>query len=209
MPEDAEQEQARFAALYEQMSDAELETIAADAPSLTNAARQVLQSELTKRGLEIELGSPEPEMVPEFSELVSIRAFRDLPEALLAKGKLDAAGVESYIMDQNMIRMNWFISTLLGGVKLCVKADDAERALDFLEEPIPDQIELENGETFTQPKCPRCNSLDISSAGAAAKSAYVAAWALAPIPLQRKTDKCLSCGYEWKTDHTVQESGRS
>ena len=53
---------------------------------------------------------------------VTLRQFRDLPEALLAKGSLESAGIQVYLVDDNMIRMDWFISNLLGGIKLNVRA---------------------------------------------------------------------------------------
>jgi hypothetical protein len=56
--------------------------------------------------------------VAEKSDLLTLRKFRDLPEALLAKGALESAGIESQLVDDNMIRMDWFISNLLGGIKL-------------------------------------------------------------------------------------------
>jgi hypothetical protein len=34
-------------------------------------------------------------------------------------------------VDDNMIRMDWFISNLLGGIKLKVRAEDAEAASDM------------------------------------------------------------------------------
>jgi hypothetical protein len=49
----------------------------------------------------------------------------------LAKGSLEAAGIQAYLVDDNMIRMDWFISNLLGGIKLQVRAEDAEAAVEI------------------------------------------------------------------------------
>lgn len=99
------------------MTDPELERIAADPSSLTDLARGILQAELRRRGLQpLEINSkPIPHPVVEFRDLVPVRKFRDLPEALLAKGSLDSAGIECHLADDNMVRMDWFISNLLGG----------------------------------------------------------------------------------------------
>jgi hypothetical protein len=46
-----------------------------------------------------------------------------------------------------MVRLDWFISNLLGGVKLQVRHEDAEVAKQILEQPIPENFdvpELEN-----------------------------------------------------------------
>ncbi len=57
-----------------------------------------------------------------------IRRFRDLPEALLAKSILESAGIESFLGDENIVRIDWFYSNLVGGIKLLVRAQDAETA---------------------------------------------------------------------------------
>ena len=74
------------------------------------------------------------------AELVTIANFRDLPEAMLAKGKLESAGIECFLGDDNMVRMDWFWSNLIGGVKLRVAETDAEEAIHLLEEEIPPEL---------------------------------------------------------------------
>ena len=72
----------------------------------------------------------------DFRTLVTIRQFRDLPEALLAKGCLESAGIECFLRDDNLVRLDWFISNFVGGIKLCVRPEDAQTARDLLDEPI-------------------------------------------------------------------------
>jgi hypothetical protein len=67
--------------------------------------------------------------------LVVLRAFRDVPEALLAKGLLQASSIECFLADENMVRMDWLISNLLGGVKLLVQPADFSKASRILNEP--------------------------------------------------------------------------
>jgi hypothetical protein len=50
--------------------------------------------------------------------LVIAGSFRDLPEQLLASGALESAGIECFLADDNMVRMEWFISNLIGGIKI-------------------------------------------------------------------------------------------
>src|SRR5438270_387890 len=95
------------------------------------------------------------------NETVTLRKYRDLPEALLAKGCLESAGIEAYLMDDNMVRMDWFYSNLIGGIKLKVQPGDVDAANEILSQPIPEAIEVE-GIDYEQPKCPQCQSLDIS-----------------------------------------------
>src|SRR5207237_10420673 len=69
----------------------------------------------------------------ELRDLLTIRQFRDLPEALLAKSVLESAGIECFLGDDNLIRMDRLWSNLLGGIKLRVRQEDAIVASRLLE----------------------------------------------------------------------------
>ena len=140
--DDFENEQADFAEHYSAMSDAELLTLALQPWDLEDAAWDALEDELESRNLEV----PEPELPPAISSLekrnlVMLRRFRDIPEALLAKGRLESFGIDCFLADENMVRMDWFLSNLLGGVKLLVDAEDFTEASKVLNEPVPDHID--------------------------------------------------------------------
>ena len=150
-----EHERQRIAGVYAAMSDEELSQIAESGDELSVAAQEAFLAEAAKRGLKFEIAPPHGEDVFEFNQTVTLRQFRDLPEALLAKGSLESAGIQAYLVDDNMIRMDWFISNLLGGIKLKVRAEDAEVALEILNQPIPERLEVEGIGSFEQPQCPR------------------------------------------------------
>jgi hypothetical protein len=138
---------------------------------------------------------------PDESDLagvVTVRKFRDLPEALLAKGSLEFAGIECYLVDDNLVRMDWFISNLLGGVKLQVRTEDIEEATAILDMPIPEAIEVEGSGTYHQPHCPNCSTLDVSFEELNKRAAYVTAAVGLPIPLHRKAWRCHACNREWE-----------
>ena len=63
-------------------------------------------------------------------ELVTIRQFGNLSDALMAKGCLDSAGIESFLADSNMA---WMDSPLVRGMRLQVSPADAENAIVILE----------------------------------------------------------------------------
>ena len=65
-------------------------------------------------------------------KLIAVRRFRDLPEALVAKGMLDSAGVKCFLSDENTVRMDWLWSNALGGVRLWVREDDLPDATSLL-----------------------------------------------------------------------------
>jgi hypothetical protein len=124
-------EQRRLASLYRGMSDEELLQLSADADTLTDAAFEALEDEMDRRHLEF--ASPGAERQGfEARELVTIARFRDLPAALVAKTALESAGIECFLNDANLVRMDWFISNALGGMRLRVSAEDASAAWRIL-----------------------------------------------------------------------------
>ncbi|MBS1849440.1 MAG: DUF2007 domain-containing protein [Acidobacteria bacterium] len=204
-----ESERQRLAQLYAGMSLGELQKVAEDAASLTEVAREALHAEIARRnqlGDDVQEGplqaaiSPEPEQ----RDLVLVRRFRDLPEALLAKGALDSAGIPCFLADDNMVRMDWFISNLLGGAKLLVDRENLHAAIELLDHPIPEIFEVEGIGEYEQPRCPRCQSLDIHFEDLDKQVAYVGLFASIPIPYYRHRWKCAACGLAWKEE---EESG--
>jgi hypothetical protein len=222
---DPEQERQRLLDYYSRQMDGRLEQIATQAAGMTDLAREVLREELLRRGLDVELlqsakaesvpqreeplreeppPTEEPSLPGEFEKrnLVTIRKFRDLPEALLAKGSLDSAGIEAFLADDNMVRMDWFISNLLGGIKLVVDAENVEAANEILNQPIPENFDVEGVGDYQQPRCPRCQSLDVSFEELDKPIAYGSLFVNLPIPLHRKGWICHSCKHAWKEDET-------
>lgn len=187
---DHEAERARLAGVYSAMSDEELRTIAESGDELSVAAQDALLAEASKRGFPLTITPLPVEEAVEFSNLVTLRQYRDLPVALLAKGSLDSAGIETFLVDDNMIRMDWFISNLLGGIKLKVRAEDAQAANEILNQPIPEMVEVEGVGEYEQPKCPRCQLLDVSF-----------------LELN-KVWTCYACGNEWE-DEAAPPEGES
>ena len=195
------QERRRLADLYASMSDGELESIAQDGAQLTDLARLVLREERDRRRLTFAI--PDANGTSEeigWEDLVVVKQFRDLPEALLAKGSLESAGIECFFADDNMVRMDWFISNLVGGVKLCVRPEDADAAVELLDQPIPADFDVEGVGPFQQPACPECQSLDVSCETLHKPVAYTSAWIGVPIPAPRKRWKCQACHAEWQDE---------
>ena len=193
----SEEKRQQVAWLYASMSDSELETLANEAWTLTELGEEVLRAELTRRGLEFELASAPPEAP--INNFVALCRFRDLPEALLAKGFLESGGVDSFLIDETTVRMDWMWSNLLGGVKLCVNQQDAESAAQILNQEIPEKFSLEGSEDFEQPRCPQCQSVNISYQDLDKSAAYGSVILLGvPIRLSCKRWTCQTCGYIWQ-----------
>jgi len=63
---------------------------------------------------------------------VILRRYSEMPAALVEKSVLEDAGIECYLQDENVVRMDWFWSNAMGGIKLIVRAEDAEEAEKIL-----------------------------------------------------------------------------
>jgi hypothetical protein len=124
---------------YSSKSDDELLLLAEDMSTLTEAARLALAEAIMKRGLQL----PEPretqqsaakESVPDTAPLVTVRWFGNVSDAYPAKSRLDSAGIQSFLADQNMGRL---FSIAVGGVKLQVRSEDAASATEILDSEFP------------------------------------------------------------------------
>ena len=156
MASDPERERHRLMEVYSRMVDGEIEAIAEDEASLTGVARQVLHDEIARRGLHHSLSeqdksqseqdkSQDEAAEPEPTEpMVTIRSFGDVMQAWLAKSNLESAAIECCLVDDNIVRLHWGIVNVLGGVKLQVKREDAEVALELLEQPVPELPDEDN-----------------------------------------------------------------
>jgi hypothetical protein len=133
-------------------------------------------------------------------DLITLWRYRDLPEALIAHSKLDAEGFDCFLADDNIVRLNWFWSNGFGGVRLRVRAEDSESALEVLAQEIPAGFTAEEvGEEYQQPACPKCGSLNISFETMNRGIALAALWVFAfPVPIPRKSWKCLDCRNRWR-----------
>jgi hypothetical protein len=198
-----QRERRRLAANYASMTDEELQKLARSAETLTELAWDALEDEMDRRHLEYsDDPAPQPRQEMEVRELVTIRQFRDLPEALLAKGSLESAGIECFLADENLVRLDWFISNFIGGIKLKVRALDAANAQKLLDEPILEGLYVQGIGLYEQPRCPKCQSLDVNFQELDRPIAYLSAFLRVPIPVQRPAWHCHACDAEWEDDGT-------
>lgn len=201
---DPEKERRRLAAEYARMADGELEKLAEEALSLTDIAKEILKRELARRKLQPDLREPEvaKEPPPPPPELVTVRKYRDLQEALLAKGLLDSAGIECWLGDENIVRLDWFLSNFVGGVKLWVREEDAAEAANLLDQSRPESFAVEGVGEYTQPHCPNCDSMEVTFNGLNRRASYGSLLVGIPIPLKHAGWKCNACGHEWEDSDT-------
>jgi hypothetical protein len=151
-----------FAARYAAMSESELMGIAQEYETLRGVAQSTLRAEFAKRKLDppvIEHRVEPPR--PEARELVTVGRYRDLAEAIVARSLLQAEGIESWIQDENLIRIDWGYSNAIGGMRLQVGAENQAAAIGILAQA-PDRIAFAEDGEYIQPQCSQCGSMDLS-----------------------------------------------
>lgn len=94
-------------------------------------------------------------------KLVTIATFTLQQELLLSKGKLEAMGIESFAQSSTSSQMNNSYSNAFGGVKLQVKAQDVNQAVDILTHTPPAELSVKNA-LLT---CQNCGSSQITGIG--------------------------------------------
>jgi hypothetical protein len=132
--------------------------------------------------------------------LVTIRAYRDLPDALIAQSILESAEIECFLADDNIVCLYWFYSYAVGGVKLRVSDLDASDAIELLSQPPIESFATGGAGDYVQPRCPNCGSLDLHR-DELSRVAYASlfyfpflVWLLLFVPFRRRGWQCHSCG---------------
>jgi predicted RNA-binding Zn-ribbon protein involved in translation (DUF1610 family) len=115
---------------------------------------------------------------------------------------LESAGIPAWVADENLVRMDWFLSNVLGGLRLQVDERDETAARELLEEAAPETITYGEEEVFVQPTCPKCGSAEVTlGSGTERGRSFVGLYLLAiPIPPREAAWHCESCGAEWADD---------
>ncbi|UWZ82217.1 putative signal transducing protein [Occallatibacter riparius] len=186
-----------LAAQYAQMSETELMELAHSYDGLLETAQAALRAEFARRGLEPPLVQDPEE--PEFRHLVTVRRYRDLTEAMVGRSLLESAGISAWIADEHIVRMNWFLSNSVGGMRLQVDEQDEAAALEILDQEVPATITYGEEETYVQPTCPKCGSAEITLGGGTESGrSLVALYVLSvPVPPREAAWHCEACGAEW------------
>jgi hypothetical protein len=66
-------------------------------------------------------------------DLVTVAAFPDIPEAELARERLETEGIRAFVLSAQTVGVMPFLTASSGGVQVQVKPGDLERAKEILE----------------------------------------------------------------------------
>ena len=68
------------------------------------------------------------------ARFVTVASFGEVPNAEIAKNIIEEAGIKAYLTDSELVTYEWLLSNAIGGVKVQVAEEDAERAYAALAE---------------------------------------------------------------------------
>jgi len=120
--------------------------------------------------------------------MVTIRTCYSLPEAQVIQSHLQGSGIEAFLPDEMTVQNDWLLTNALGGVRVQVWEDDAERAAEVLREASA------GNEQETAKICPHCGAELKESHGLGLYPKMLLALVLS-IPVRSKsTWRCPKCG---------------
>ena len=123
--------------LYDEYSDEDIKSgLEEGKDSYEPEAYELLCIEARKRAIEI----PESKLSSEQTQALTYRERKivfcttNVIEANLVKSILESSGIDVYVQDENLPRLNPFLSQAIGGIKLTVPENQEKDALDVLTE---------------------------------------------------------------------------
>jgi hypothetical protein len=78
-------------------------------------------------------------------ELTTIATFDNMPAAHIAKGRLEAEGINCWLKDENLVQTDWLYNIAVGWIKLRVEPHDAERARAILNTDYSGDVDAQGG----------------------------------------------------------------
>jgi hypothetical protein len=127
---------------------------------------------------------------------VTVATFSSSPQAHLARLKLESEGIDCFLVDENIVAMDWLLAGAVRGIKLQVPAGRAEEARKLLGEKAAEPTDPSADWTH---QCPECGSGDTYQPRFSRKWFFLSLLLLGlPLPGLARTRVCARCGHEWK-----------
>lgn len=127
------------------------------------------------------------------SRVTTVGTFTKPEDAHLLRMRLEAAGLQAFILDENVIQLNMLFSYALGGVRVQVADDDLQEVREFLAED--NGLPPEAGAR----RCSKCGCTAVETEWFSRRFAYLTLFFLGiPILLFRRRLRCTSCLHTWE-----------
>jgi len=135
-------------------------------------------------------------------EFVVLNSYNTYIDAHIAKGVLETEGIPVWLNDENTITVNPILTNAVGGIKIMVNRDDAQRAWDILE-----QLRKEQKTIIACPKC-GSNNTDLVSTPRKASNWLTAITTYLFSSYAVALDKvhhCFDCSHEFPEEKSTEE----
>lgn len=131
--------------------------------------------------------------------LRSVVAYTDPIEANILKARLAAEGIDAFVFDEHLIRMNWLYSNALGGAKVMVPEEQVGAAEAVIRAIAAGEYELDATEgqegTGLRTSCPYCGAVSTRLSNRSWTVSFLSFFLLQiPLPFRRNRWKCDRCG---------------
>lgn len=124
--------------------------------------------------------------------MITVATFSKPEEAHLLRMRLEAGGVAAYILDENMVQMDWLYSNAIGGVRVQIAEEDVEAAKEIIQDvyvPVGDP---------NMAQCPKCGSKDSAPDELPRRIAFLTMMLISiPFLFSKTRWKCNSCKHVW------------
>lgn len=143
------------------------------------------------------------------AKMVTIGWFTEPWEAHIARGRLEAEGVRTFIANEHQVSANWCMAFALGCVQLQVLASDADTAREVLRRYQAGEFESELEQEFGELErevCPACGSSSIETRSGAIGGLLALATLGAcgvTFPPRRPISRCCECAYTWRPEEAA------
>ncbi len=135
--------------------------------------------------------------------LVTVARFVDPPSAHLARGLLEANGIDSFVFNEHYVGMDWLHSQAIGGVELRVAREQAEQARALLADPprapapVFDARE-EGDDERARLTCPSCGAREVRTDRLDHRLRALSLGLGVPLASGRFRLRCHACGHAWR-----------
>lgn len=119
---------------YAEMPDQQLRALTRD--DLSDLARRCYDAEMARRELQPHTPEPPP---PQAEGLVAIATFVYPDDAKLARALLESASIPTYLGNEHTLAADWFLTNVIGGLKLMVPAPFVAEATEILRSRVSDE----------------------------------------------------------------------
>ena len=123
--------------------------------------------------------------------LVCLGRTLDAVEAEVARTALESAGIRAFIFDGSLAQNGWYLSLLIGGVRLMVPEEQAADARALLSMPAPEEAAPDPIDA-----CPACGGTEVAKLYS--WWSLVISFSAGPFWFARLRRRCRTCGHRWR-----------